>query len=191
MAKYRDGNILTTGQVARLCGVAPRTVTTWMEKGILAGHRIPGGADRRFHRDDVLRFARANGIKTGSCRTAFRMVVAGVEPATFGRIVAELSSAGDFECRGAATMFDAGRAVESFAPDVLALDWSLGRGECCRVARRLAETEAAVRVVGLAYEDESDVSGLESGGFARVLVQPLDAVKIADAVAALLRREPK
>lgn len=53
---------MTTGEVGRLCGVAPRTVTKWFDSGHLRGWRIPGSNDRRFHRDDVLAFLVASGM---------------------------------------------------------------------------------------------------------------------------------
>ena len=44
-----DG-ILTTGQVARICGFAPRTVNKLFDQGHehFRGFVIPGGKDRRF-----------------------------------------------------------------------------------------------------------------------------------------------
>ena len=46
MAKGK--NILTTGDVARICSVAPRTVSKWFDTGQLKGYRIPGSKDRRI-----------------------------------------------------------------------------------------------------------------------------------------------
>ena len=45
MARNKD--VLTTGEVARICKVAPRTVTKWFDSGQLRGYRIPGSKDRR------------------------------------------------------------------------------------------------------------------------------------------------
>lgn len=56
---------LTTGQVARICGVAPRTVQKWIDSGHLHGYRLPGGLDRRVPRDEVVRFLQAAGMPLG------------------------------------------------------------------------------------------------------------------------------
>jgi hypothetical protein len=40
MAKGK--NVLTTGDVAKICNVAPRTVSKWFDSGQLKGYRIPG-----------------------------------------------------------------------------------------------------------------------------------------------------
>src|SRR5205823_90621 len=42
--------IFTTGQVAKICKVAPRTVSKWFDSGRLRGYRIPGSQDRRIPR---------------------------------------------------------------------------------------------------------------------------------------------
>ena len=45
-AKVKD--VLTTGEVAKICNVAPRTVSKWFDSGALHGYRIPGSKDRRI-----------------------------------------------------------------------------------------------------------------------------------------------
>ncbi len=47
---------LTTGAVAKHCGVSKVTVLRWIEKGNLVAFRIPGGQNR-IHRDDSYAFA--------------------------------------------------------------------------------------------------------------------------------------
>ena len=42
--------VFTTGQVAKICKVAPRTVSKWFDSGRLKGYRIPGSQDRRIPR---------------------------------------------------------------------------------------------------------------------------------------------
>jgi excisionase family DNA binding protein len=49
-------SVYTTGQVARICQVAPRTVSKWFDSGRLQGYQIPGGRDRRVPRAALLRF---------------------------------------------------------------------------------------------------------------------------------------
>lgn len=46
---------LTTGVVARYCGVSKVTVLRWIEKGNLTAFRLPGGQNR-IHRDDFYNF---------------------------------------------------------------------------------------------------------------------------------------
>jgi excisionase family DNA binding protein len=52
---------LTTGAVARHCGVSKVTVLRWIEKGNLTAFRLPGGQNR-IHRDDFYAFADRHNI---------------------------------------------------------------------------------------------------------------------------------
>ena len=52
---------LTTGTVARHCGVSKVTVLRWIEKGDLTAFRLPGGQNR-IHRDDFYAFAAKHSI---------------------------------------------------------------------------------------------------------------------------------
>ncbi|HUV41068.1 MAG TPA: helix-turn-helix domain-containing protein [Sedimentisphaerales bacterium] len=52
----KGNNILTTGDVANICNVAPRTVSKWFDKGLLTGYRIPGSLDRRIPIAELARF---------------------------------------------------------------------------------------------------------------------------------------
>ena len=57
-------DILTTGQVAQICKVAPRTVTKWFDTGQLKGYRIPGGRDRRIPAAELIRFMKTHNMPT-------------------------------------------------------------------------------------------------------------------------------
>ena len=62
MQNNRRKDIYTTGQVAQICKVAPRTVTKWFDSGQLKGYRIPGGRDRRIPAAELLKFMKAHNI---------------------------------------------------------------------------------------------------------------------------------
>ena len=57
--------VFTTGQVAKICKVAPRTVSKWFDSGRLRGYRIPGSQDRRIPRVQLVLFMKDNGIPLG------------------------------------------------------------------------------------------------------------------------------
>jgi len=52
---------LTTGAVARYCGVSKVTVLRWIEKGDLIAFRLPSGQNR-IQRDNFIAFAEKHGI---------------------------------------------------------------------------------------------------------------------------------
>src|SRR5437764_13935385 len=57
--------VFTTGQVAKICKVAPRTVSKWFDSGRLKGYRIPGSQDRRIPREYLIRFLKEHGFPLG------------------------------------------------------------------------------------------------------------------------------
>lgn len=48
--------IYSTGQLARIFNVAPRTVSKWIDSGRLVGYRIPGSEDRRATHAELVNF---------------------------------------------------------------------------------------------------------------------------------------
>ena len=57
--------VFTTGQVAKICKVAPRTVSKWFDSGRLKGYRIPGSQDRRIPREQLIRFLKDHNMPLG------------------------------------------------------------------------------------------------------------------------------
>ncbi len=55
--------IYTIGQVAKMCRVAPRTVSKWFDSGRLKGYRIPGSQDRRIPIEYLRQFCEKHDIK--------------------------------------------------------------------------------------------------------------------------------
>lgn len=53
---------LGTGKIAKMFGVAPRTVAKWIDNEIMKGTRIPGSKHRRVSITEVIRFSTENGM---------------------------------------------------------------------------------------------------------------------------------
>ena len=56
MANMGKNRLLTTSGVARMLNLHINTVRRWSDRGILKPYRIGPRGDRRFTRDDVIRF---------------------------------------------------------------------------------------------------------------------------------------
>ena len=55
--------VYTTGQVAKFCKVASRTVAKWFDDGRIKGYRLPGGSqDRRFPREHLIEFMKKHDM---------------------------------------------------------------------------------------------------------------------------------
>ena len=58
-------SVFSTGEVAKICGVAPLTVSKWFDLGLIRGYRIPGSSHRRIPRVHLIRFLKENGMPLG------------------------------------------------------------------------------------------------------------------------------
>lgn len=58
--KLKNGH-LSTGAIARHCGVSKVTVLRWIDKGELKAFQLPSGQNR-VHRDDFQAFIKKYGI---------------------------------------------------------------------------------------------------------------------------------
>lgn len=185
MEKSRD--VLTTGQVARICQVAPRTVSKWVDTGQLRGYRIPGSKDRRIPLRHLIRFMKAhgmplNGLETGTTRLL--IVDADLELTALLRSALEENEA--YTVHLADSALEAGAQVESFAPHVILADIDLPGMDGPTLTRFMA-SRAELRNVGLIATGASispvDQQMLLQSGFRAVLAKPFtipDLVKVLD-----------
>jgi len=72
-------HFFSTGDIAQLCGVAPRTVCKWIDTGQLKGFRIPGSKDRRVTQASLESFMRSIGMETVSVDHS-KVIALGVDP---------------------------------------------------------------------------------------------------------------
>lgn len=184
-------DLLSTGVIGRLIGVAPRTVSKWFDSGMLRGYRIPsighnrGGGERRVHRSELIRFLKANNMPLGLLEEAdwHKVLLIGCDPGVTVRLPALLLEADGFHFLEAASAFEAGLAMHTFAPDTIIIDLAGGRSEGLAMSRRLAEMDPPQpRRVALACEDETGSGQLTEAGFEDVFRRPFDVQLLADSI---------
>lgn len=180
----RDQKVFTTGQVAKICNVCPRTVTSWFDKGRLRGYRIPGSDDRRIPRAQLVRFLRENGMPLGALEGdgEYRVLLVGTDRATADRLRESVNGDEGFRFELAQSGFEAGTLALAWQPDAVLLDFAIGRAESVCIAHNLGLAERPPVVFGLAGEDDANGDG---PGFAAVYRRPFDAALLAER----LRRE--
>ncbi len=179
-------DVLTTGQVARICNVAPRTVSKWFDSGQLRGYRIPGSKDRRIPLQSLIRFMKAhgmplNGIESGQTR----ILILDVEKDVVELLSRELGREGLYEVRTAETAFEAGMALEGFRPHVILLDVSLPDVDTRAVARLIAANPEfeGIRLVAMsASVSEGEAEALRQQGCAAVLRKPFEIRQVIRAI---------
>ncbi len=183
----RHKHVLTTGEVAKICNVAPRTVSKWFDGGQLRGYRIPGSKDRRIPLAQLIRFMRAHNIPLGDLDTGtVRVLILDSDPELGAALVDTLSQAAPFEAQSVATAFEAGAVAETFRPHVLLVDVSRPDVEPNTLRRSLLmhESLAAIKLIGM--QDgltDSQGQGLRQSGFDGYLAKPFhknDLVRVLE-----------
>jgi two-component system response regulator RpaA len=176
---------LTTGAVARLCGVATRTVSKWCDSGKLRNYRIPGSEDRRVPVDDLLRFMKEHGMPTHHLEehTTYRVLLFGVGGVVEAALATALPSDAGYRVESVQSSFDVGCLLYSFKPNCVLIDLSVGRSAAGQVLGYLrASDRAGTLVLALAGEDETDEAGLVGMGFDGVFVAPHNPQELAERV---------
>jgi two-component system response regulator RpaA len=55
--------VFSVGAVSRMCNVATRTTSKWIDSGKLLGYRLPGCQHRRVRAADLVAFLKAHGFR--------------------------------------------------------------------------------------------------------------------------------
>ena len=177
MNKKKD--VLTTGEVAKICNVAPRTVTKWFDSGQLRGYRIPGSRDRRIPTSELIRFMKAHNMPTESIEKGqMRILTIDADCESSQRFAEVLQTKGSFEVKSAHNSFDAGLLAEKFKPQVILINLMAGQinaQQLCTHVRQqedLQETKVIAMAAGL---NGNESSALQKKGFDAILTDPSDA----------------
>ncbi len=181
--------VFTTGQVAKICKVAPRTVSKWFDSGRLKGYRIPGSQDRRIPREQLIRFLKEHGMPLGELEEEewHKVLLIGTEKLFNDRVRELLPEDEDYKFELAQSGFEAGTLAQSFHPDTIIIDLGLGRSESVQITGNLRKNEAyaSTLIVGLAGEDEAEPDSLKIYGFNDVFKKPFDVALLAEKIRAI------
>jgi len=170
--------VLTTGDVAKICNVAPRTVSKWFDSGQLRGYRIPGSKDRRIPIEHLVRFMQAHGIPLDGLETGVRrLLILDTDRSFAATLRTAMQQSGEFEVEAAESAFEAGAIARALKPHVLLVDVTLADvtprsiRRCCRSLPDLQSTSLIGMATGL-----SDGAGqaLLQDGFDAYLSKPFE-----------------
>jgi excisionase family DNA binding protein len=185
--------VFTTGQVAKICKVAPRTVSKWFDSGRLRGYRIPGSQDRRIPRENLIRFLKEHGMPLGKLEEEgwHKILIIGAEKLFIDRLRELLPEDDDYKFELASSGFEAGIQAESFHPDTIIVDLAMGRSEGLQIAQNLRRNPQyeETLIIALALEDEASPEGLVNYGFNEVFKKPFDVALLGQRIKTLVQEK--
>ena len=115
---------LTTGEVAKYCGVNFRTVIRWIKRGHLRAYQLPGRGDNRIYVKDFLNFLDENNlpIPPELQQHTQRVLICKANVEQASALVSVLEELG-YDARIANDGVLAGAQLEIFAPAIVAIDF--------------------------------------------------------------------
>lgn len=186
LSMLSDKDVLTTGEVARICNVAPRTVSKWFDTGQIKGYRIPGSRDRRIPVSELNRFMREHGIPMeGVFSGSTRVLIVDDDREIVEVLQKVLTEKTQYEVRTATSAFVAGVECERFQPQVMLLDLHLEGADATDVVRFAHRNEAwlGLRVVAMSGKlTDGQAHGLRAQGFDDFLKKPFQVRQVIDAI---------
>ncbi len=166
---------LTTGMVAAACGVAPRTVTKWVDRGLIPGcYRIPtheganvagrvSGGDRRIPARACLKFLESMGhheaVRRLQHMTSLLVTAVGVPEGDLLRL-RELLLAHNASVVLCQCLFAAGIQMSAQKSHVLLIDLpAVGASSAAHAAARARAMEQKPLAVGVFHPDDVPAEG--------------------------------
>ncbi|MCE9589732.1 MAG: response regulator [Planctomycetes bacterium] len=184
MSRYKD--ILTTGEVAKVCNVAPRTVSKWFDSGQLRGYRIPGSKDRRIPLNSLIRFMKQHNIPLDGLQTGkTRVLIVDDESEIVQVLEKVLSEQANYEVHTAHGGFAAGVECEKFRPHVILLDLHLGDvpGEqVVKLVRGNADLQLTKIIAMSGKLTDGQAQALMQNGFDGYLKKPFHVRQVIESI---------
>jgi excisionase family DNA binding protein len=179
---------LTTGEIAKYCGVNFRTVIRWIERGHLKAHQLPGRGDNRVEVRDFLAFLRAHEmpIPEEFLDRSRRVLVVEDDAAMAAAIQRTLRRAG-FETQIASDGFRAGTLLGTYLPGVMTLDLRMPGIPGLDVLKfvRLAERLKDIRILVVSAMPRKELDEALAAGADDVLEKPFRNQDLVEKVARL------
>ena len=180
MAKGK--NVLTTGDVAKICNVAPRTVSKWFDNGQLKGYRIPGSKDRRIPVSELLRFMKMHNMPTAALPVGkIRVLIADSNDKTASALADILQNEADYEVQTVQSNFGTGAVVQKFAPHVLLVSLLAEGIDAMSICKciRTNEDLRTIKIIALVNQlSDSESEALLQKGFDGYVPYSADGIEV-------------
>jgi len=184
MAKGK--NVLTTGEVAKICNVAPRTVSKWFDSGQLKGYRIPGSKDRRIPVNELIRFMKVHNMPVTALPVGkIRVLIVDSNTEAASALANALRTKTDYEVQTVRSNFETGIVAHKFTPHVLLISLfakDIAATDICK-AIRANEDLQTIKIIALANKlSESESAALLQKGFDGYVSNFEDVTKVIEEI---------
>ena len=180
MAKGKS--VLTTGDVAKICNVAPRTVSKWFDSGQLKGYRIPGSKDRRIPVNELIRFMKVHNMPAAALPSGnIRVLVVDTNTDTVSALVDNLKTKADYEVQTVQSNFETGITAHKFSPHVLLINLLADGIDAMDICKNIRSDEElqTIKIIAIANPlTDSEAAAMLQKGFDGYVSNRADAAEV-------------
>ncbi len=185
-------NYLSTGQIAKYCGVHIRTVIRWIEQGHLKGYKLPGRGNNRVELLAFIDFLNANNMPIPAELAPQRRRVLIIEDDVFmAKLIMLTFQAEGWETFYAADGFQAGLTLAKTPIDLMTLDLMMPTMDGFSVLSFIAQDPELQKtpVIVISGSNEDLLNRAKAAGAAAVLEKPLDEKRLIEVASRLLEQK--
>jgi len=180
MAKGK--NVLTTGDVAKICHVAPRTVSKWFDNGQLRGYRIPGSKDRRIPVNELIRFMKDHNMPTSDLAVGkIRVMIADSNIKTATALADTLQNNAEYDVKIVQSNFETGSFIQKFSPHVVLVSLMADQIDATAICKGIKDNEdlRTIKIIALVNQlKDSESAALLQKGFDGYVPYAADGVEV-------------
>jgi excisionase family DNA binding protein len=181
-----DKDVLTTGEVAKICNVAARTVSKWFDSGQIEGYRIPGSKDRRIPVQSLMKFMQEHGIPLdGLMAGNTRVLIVDSDNDVVNTLERVFSEQTEYSVHACTSPFSAGVECERFRPHVMLFDLSFCGDDYSLFTKgfRIGEEMQSTKIIAMSGRlTDGQITRLTCSGFDGVLRKPFTVRQVIDSI---------
>lgn len=171
-----ENKSLTTGDIAKYCGVTLRTVIRWIERGSLKAYKLPGRGNNRITPEDFVAFLTAHEMPIPAefrQQENNRILICDDEPAFAKAINRTLARAG-YATEIANDGFQAGVSLVTYRPWLMTLDLSMPNIDGFEVLRHVRGNPdlEPIKILVISGQHQSDLDKAINLGADLALAKP-------------------
>ncbi|WP_210398226.1 response regulator [Motiliproteus sediminis] len=181
--------VLTTGEVAKHCGVNFRTVIRWIERGYLKSFKLPGRGDNRIRAEDFVAFLQNNDMPVPpEYQALLRQALVVDDDRNMSNSIRRVLVRAGYEVEVANDGFQAGAVLASKVPSVVLLDLMMPGVDGFEVLAYIRSESrlAATKVLVISGLGEVELQRARDAGADAVLAKPFKNEELEQQVNALL-----
>ncbi len=181
-----EKDVLTTGEVAKICNVAARTVSKWFDSGQIEGYRIPGSKDRRIPVQALLNFMQEHGIPfDGLMSGNTRVLIVDGDTEVCDTLKRVFSEQTEYVVQSCSNPFTAGVECERFRPHVMLFDLEFCGDDYTSFTDGLRNSDEmqATKIIAMSGRlTDGQMTRLTCSGFDGVLRKPFTVRQVIDSI---------